>query len=394
MGVFDGSVKIQRRVKDPISDKLVVQLSSLSLGAINTPDALVVAGSDVSVVNGDQQLQVHRNRYMKVGMNQDINIGMNEICLIGMNQSITVTQNYTRDVSANSLINTTGNYTKNVLSNYTKAIAGFSVNTVTGFYSKSVGMDYTKIIVGTSTNLITGAYSKKVQSDYVKVITGTSTNNITGDYSKIMSSNYVKEVAGNSSVRVVSESTVQYVGNHQRACSSDHSVFIGGTHTHTTCGPTIKTEIDVAVTQQIDNHIEAHPTNLNQEKNFWFSSAAAKGDAQALKIDVTGFQFQTEFMKIDLAAIAIATYPLYCTAYGSTNSYFLNKFELGLVAGKALGVEAKSIGSEVKGSLFQNHAGAMMSRLGIFSTKFKGSNNIVCPLNTFAGILLGANQFM
>jgi hypothetical protein len=394
MGVFDGSIKTQRRVKDPISDKLVARLSSLTLAAINTPGALVVPGSDVSVINGDQQLQVHQNRYMKVGMNQDVKIGMNETYLVGMNQSITVMQNYTRDIFANSLIHTTGNYTKNVLSNYTKAITGFSVNTIAGFYSKSVAMDYTKTIVGTSTNVITGTYTKKVQCDYVKVITGTSSNTITGDYTKILISNYVKDVTGNSSVKVVSESKVQYVGNHNRTCSADNTVFIGGTHTHTTCGPTIKTEIDVAVTQQIDNHIEAHPTNLTQEKNSWFASAVAKGDAQVVKVDVTGFQFQAEFMKMDMAAIAIATYPLYCTAYGSTNSYFLNKFELGLVAGKALGVEAKSIGAEVKGSLFQNHAGAMMSRLGIFSTKFKGSNNVVCPLNTFAGILLGANQFM
>jgi hypothetical protein len=394
MGVFDGSVKTQRRVKDPITDKLVIQLSSLTLVAINTTEALIVSGTDVSIVNGDQQLQVHQNRCMKVGMNHDITVGMNETQIVDMNQTITVAQDYTRNIMANSVINTTGNYTKTVLSNYTKSITGFSVNTITGFYSKSVALDYTKTIIGTSLSVITGTYTKKVKSNYSKEVTGTSTNTVTGDYTKILSSNYVKEVTGTSSVTVVSESTVQYIGNHNRHCSGNNTMFIAGSHTHTTCGPTIKTEIDVAVTQQIDNHIEVHPTDLIQEKNNWFTTAKKKGDAQVLKLDFSAFQMQSEGFKIDISAVAVAIYPLYSTCYGSTNSYFLNKFELGLVAGKALGVEAKSIGTEVKGSLCQNHIGAMMSRLGIFASKFKGSNNIVCPLNTFAGVLLGPNQFM
>lgn len=394
MGVFNGSVQTQRRVKDPITDKLVVELSSLTLVAINTSGALIVSGTDVSVVNGDQQLQVHQNRYMKVGMNHDIKIGMNETQLVDMNQTVTVVQNYTRNIMANSLINTTGNYTKNVLSNYTKSITGFSVNTISGFYTKSVALDYTKTIIGTSLSVITGNYTKKIKSNYVKEVTGTSTNKVTGNYSKILSSNYVKEVTGNSSVTVTSESMVQYVGNHNRHCGANNTMFIAGKHTHTTCGPTIKTEIDVAVTQQIDNHIEAHPTDLTQEKNNWFSTAQMKGEADILKMEFAAVQFEAQGFKLDTAAVSIAIYPLYATCYGSTNSYFLNKFELGLVAGKALGVEAKSIGSEIKGSLFQNHTSAMMSRLGIFATKLKASNNIVCPLNTFAGILLGANQFM
>ena len=394
MGVFDGSVKTQRRVKDPITDKLVVRLSSLTLAAINTPGALIVSGSDVSIVNGDQQLQVHQNRYMKVGMNHDIKIGMNETQLVDMNQTVTVVQDYTRNIMANSLINTTGNYTKNVLSNYTKSITGFSINTITGFYSKSVAQDYTKTIVGTSLSVITGTYTKKVKSNYTKEVTGTSTNKVTGDYTKILSSNYVKQVTGNSAVTVVSESTVQYVGNHSRTCSNNHKMFIAGSHTHTTCGPTIKTEIDVAVTQQIDSHIEAHPTDLNQEKNNWFSTAIAKGDAQVLKLDFTGFQFQAEGMKLDMAAVAIAFYPLYATCYGSTNSFFGNKFEVGLMAGKALGVEFKSVGAEIKSKFFQNHLNGMMSRVGLYVAKFEGLESIVCPLNAFAGILLGANQFM
>ncbi len=128
MAVFDGSVKTARRVKDPVTDRTVASVASVTLAAINTPAALLYPGTDVSVVHGDQQLHVDQNRMMKVGMNQDVTIGMNEVYLVDMNRTMTVLGNYTREVKMNSLIDVTGNYTKNVVCNYFKNVTGNSAN--------------------------------------------------------------------------------------------------------------------------------------------------------------------------------------------------------------------------------------------------------------------------
>ena len=394
MAVFDGSVKTVRRVADPRTDRRISSVASLTLPAINTPVALLYPGTDVSVVHGDQQLHVDRNRIMKVDLNQDVTIGMNEVYLVDMNRTMTVMQNYTRDVLGNSLINVTGNYTKNVISNYMKNITGNSTNTITGFYFKSVALDYTKTIVGTSTNTITGIYTKIVQSDYLKEVTGTSKNKVTGDYTKLLSANYVKVVTGNSSVQVVAESTVQYTGNHSRTCGSNHKMLIAGSNTHTTCGPTIRTEVDVAVTQQIDNHIEIHPTDLNQEKNSWMSSAFAKGDRQVFKVDFSAIQFQAEGIKADVCGVAIAAYPAYFTFYGTTNSCFISKFEIGVTAGKVLGIEAKSVLIEQKSELMQGKFQGLFNRVAIEQIQVGANKVTLVPANIFGGVLVGFNQFM
>jgi hypothetical protein len=396
MGVFDGSVKTQRRVKDPITDKLVVQLSSLTLAAINTPAALIVSGSDVSVVNGDQQLQVHQNRYMKVGMNHDIKIGMNETELVDMNQTITVMQDYTRNIMANSLINTTGNYTKNVLSNYTKSITGFSVNTITGFYTKFVALDYTKTIVGTSLSVITGNYTKRVKSNYVKNVTGTSSNTVTGDYTKVLSSNYVKEVTGTSSVKVVSTSIVQYQGNHNRTCGSDHTMMIAGSNTHTTCGPTIRTEIDVQVSQQVDDQTHGQPTNLNQSHSNWFTATDKKGTYQsALKIDYTsGLVLSGSIMKLDTNVLNYG-----CNA--THNTFFVEKFdcgvskqEVGCAKEKIRGVSVRVgglIGDASVNTSKATVAGVKVAcaTLGTFATQLQA-----VPAKVVAGIVAAFNSFI
>lgn len=387
MAVFDGSIKTARRVKDPVTDRRVTSVASITLAAINTPAALLYPGTDVSVVHGDQQLHVDQNRIMKIGMNQNVTIGMNEIYLVDMNQNITVMQNYTRDVLMNSLVNTTGNYTKNVFSNYVKNVTGSSSNTILGFYSKIVALDYTKTITGTSTNIITGIYSKTVHSNYLKHVEGSSTATIIGDYSKSVVSNYVKVVTGNSNVQITSESIVNYVGNHSRTCGNNHKQYISGSNTYTVIGPTIHTEVDVTVTKQVDSHIDVHPTTLIQEKSNWFSSAFAKGAAQAIKLDFSG-------AALSMSGLAVAVYPVYATIYGSTNSCFLNKFEAGLMAGKALAIEMKSVGTEAKSTFLQNQISGVMSRLGLYVAKFSGGNSVVCPLNGFAGVILGFNQFM
>jgi hypothetical protein len=120
MAVFDGSIKTARRIKDPITDRTVPSVASITLAAINTPAALLYPGTDVSVVHGDQQLHVDQNRVMKVDMNQNVTIGMNEVYLVDLNRSMTVLGNCARDVKMNSLIDVTGNYTNNVICNYFK----------------------------------------------------------------------------------------------------------------------------------------------------------------------------------------------------------------------------------------------------------------------------------
>jgi hypothetical protein len=396
MAVFDGSIKTARRVKDPVTDKRVVTVASISLATINSSAALLYPGTDVSVVHGDQQLHVDQNRIMKIGMNQDVTIGMNEIYLVDMNQNITVMQNYTRDVMMNSLINTTGNYTKNVLSNYVKNVTGSSSNAIFGFYSKNVALDYTKTITGTSTNMITGIYSKTVQSNYLKHVQGSSTATIIGDYNKSVISNYVKVVTGNSNVRVTSQSIVSYVGDHSRTFGNDHKMYISGTNTQTTIGPTIRTEIDVTVSQQVDNHVDAHPSNLNEDKNHWFTAADKKGTWQRyLKMDYTsGFYSSGSIFKLDVNG---ANYGV----NGTTNAVFVekmdcgfNKNEIGCAKNKWNGVSIVGAGVIAKVAVNTSKAVVATAHAGGASVKFLGGILQAVPAKIQAGVTWAINQFM
>jgi hypothetical protein len=396
MGVFDGSIKIPRRITDPFTDRLVVEVASLVLPTINTPAALLYPGTDVSVVHGDQQLHVDLNRFMKVGMNHNVTIGMNEIYLVDMNQTITVMQDYTRDVMMNSLINTTGNYTKNVLSNYTKSITGNSTNAILGFYMKSVTMDYTKTIIGSSLSVITGTYTKQVKSDYIKEVKGTSTNKVTGDYTKLLDANYVKVVTGNSNVQVISESMVQYQGNHSRTFGNNHRMMIAGSNTHTTCGPTILTEIDVQVNQQVDNHVEVHPTTIIQEKTDWFTKAVKKGTYQeALKIDYTsGLYLAGSIIKLDTNVLNIG-----CN--GSHNTFFIEKYDCGVEKNDTLAITVKEKGLHFK-------VGGIVSKFVVNKTTAAASGvKVACvtlgtyaaqlqavPAKIVAGIVAAFNSFI
>lgn len=396
MAVFDGSIKTARRIKDPVTDKRVVSVASITMAAINTPAALLYPGIDVSVVHGDQQLHVDQNRIMKVDMNQNVTIGMNEIYLVDMNQHITVMQNYTRDVMMNSLINTTGNYVKNVLSNYEKNVTGSSSNTIFGFYSKIVALNYFKTITGSSTNTITGIYSKTVQSNYLKHIEGTSTATIIGDYSKSVVANYVKVVTGNSNVQVTSLSTVSYVGDHSRTFGNDHKMYIAGTNTHTTIGPTIRTEIAVTVSQQVDNHVDVHPSNLNEDKSHWFTKADAKGSWQRfLKLDYTsGFYNSGSIFKLDVNG---ANYGV----NGTTNAVFIekmdcgfNKNEIGCAKNKWNGVSIVGAGLIAKAAVNTSKAVVATVHAGGASVKFLGGILQAVPAKIQAGVTWAINQFM
>jgi len=396
MAVFDGSVKTQRRVSDPLTDKRVSLLAALVLPSINTPAALVYPGTDVSIVHGNQQLHVDQNRMMKVGMNQDVAIGMNETYLVSMNRTMTVMMNYTRDVLVNSMINVTGNYSKNVLCNYMKNITGNSTNVITGFYSKSVTQDYTKTIIGTSTNVITGIYSKTVHSNYLKHVQGTSSNTVIGDYTKLLSANYVKVVTGNSNVQVTSESVVQYIGNHSRTFGGDHTHYISGKNTHTTIGPTIRTEIDVTVSQQVDNHVDAHPSNLNEDKAHWFTKADKKGSWQRyLKLDYTsGFYNSGSIFKLDVNG---ANYGV----NGTTNAVFVekmdcgfNKNEIGCAKNKWHGVSMQGAGVIAKVAVNTSKAVVATAHAGAASVKFLGGILQAVPAKIQAGVTWAINQFM
>ena len=396
MAVFDGSVKTPRRVADPITDKQVSSVASLTLISIDTPAALLYPGSDVSVVHGNQQLHVDQNRIMKVDMNQDVTIGMNEIYLIDMNRTMTVMGNYSRTVMVNSTISVTGNYVKSVLSDYTKTITGISTNTIFSDYIKTVHADYTKTINGSSGNTIIGSYTKTIQSDYTKQITGTSTNKVTGDYSKLLSANYVKVVTGNSNVQVTSESVAQYIGNHSRTFGNDHKMYISGSNTHTTVGPTIRTEIDVAVTQQIDNHVDTHPSDLNQEKNNWFTVTTNKGQYQrALKIDYTsGLILSGSLLKMDSN---ILNYGF----HGSHNTFFIDKFDCGGFKNEALATKTKINGVSVriaavacKVAASTNKACAATVHAGGTGIKVLGGIFQAVPGKVQAGVTWAINQFM
>jgi hypothetical protein len=396
MAVFDGSIKTVRRVADPRTDRRISSVASLTLPVINTPVALLYPGTDVSVVHGDQQLHVDRNRIMRVDMNQDVTIGMNEVYLVDMNRTMTVMQNYTRNVLINSMITVTGNYTKDVICNYTKTITGNSTNSITGYYSKSVTQDYTKTIIGTSTNVITGTYSKTVHSDYTKHVKGTSKNTIVGDYTKTLISNYVKVVTGTSTVQVTSESTVTYTGNHSRTFGNDHKMYISGKNTHTTIGPTIRTEIDVTVTQQIDNQVHAHPTDLNQEHNSWFTTADKKGSWQKfLKLDYTsGFSGAGAIFNLN-------TYILYYALAATTNAIFLDKYDCGIGKGETLAVKTKIEGFTVRAAgvaataaVTTGKAIAAAAHAGAASAKFLGGILQAVPAKIQAGVTWAFNQFM
>jgi hypothetical protein len=277
-----------------------------------------------------------------------------------------------------------------------KNVTGNSTNTITGFYSKSVTQDYTKTIVGTSTNVITGIYSKTVHSNYLKQVKGTSSNAVIGDYSKILSANYVKVVTGNSNVQVTSESIVQYIGNHSRSFGNNHKQYIAGQNTHTTIGPTIRTEIDVAVTQQIQSHIEAHPTNLVQEKNQWFSTAVAKGTWQkALKLDfTTGPAISGAILKVDTNVLNFGI-------NSTTSAIFVHKGDFGVVTNKMVSFDNNVAGFKTKVGAIKTSAFASANRAygatahaGGAVLDFLGGKFQALGAKIQAGVTWAINQFM
>ena len=394
MGVFDGSVKTERRIKDPLTDKQIARVSSLTLAAINTPTALVASGTDVSVVNGDQQLHVHQNRYMKVGMNHDINIGMNETQRVDMNQAVTVVQNYTRNIMANSVINTTGTYTKNVFSDYTKTITGMSTNTILSSYYKTVHADYTKAILGNSGNAITGSYRKTVDSDYVKQVKGPATTTVIGDYTKTLKANYSKSITGKSAINVTGTSDEKYTGDHSRMYSSNHKTYIVGNDNHTTVGSTLWSKIGPKVFGQSGCHQQQHDDTSQENREGWFKHTWKEGITVGERIELVGFgqgfiNNKIEFVGTALEGVVAAL------ELGSIHQAYNVSWNHGIVikneekaAHEELVATIREKIAPLESSInaLRNDTAGMHQEIGVLADRGQ-------PVNLFLGVLFGGNQF-
>jgi hypothetical protein len=84
----------------------------------------------------------------------------------------------------------------------------------------------------------------------------------------------------------------------------------------------------------------------------------------------------------------------YFTLYGTTNSAYINKFEVGVAAGKVLALEFKSVAMEEKVSLMKSQMNGLLNRVGIGRFDFEGEAFFFRPSTIFCGILLGMNQIL
>lgn len=95
MSVFDGNVKVGRKLSDPGTDKTLPPSGGLSFGAIKSPTALAsTIGIDTKLVHGDRWQQIH-------GSHTE-NVNMNVMTTIQGNQDVTTTGNVTRTTVGNA----------------------------------------------------------------------------------------------------------------------------------------------------------------------------------------------------------------------------------------------------------------------------------------------------
>lgn len=393
MGVFDGKVRTARRIADPMTDKRIDSLASLSLPVINTSSALLYPGADVSVVNGIQHLQVSDDRNMHVGMNQNVTIGMNEIYRVGMSRTMTVMQNYTRTVFMNSMISVTGNYTKDILSNYAKNITGNSTNAITGSYWKTVSANYNKSVSGNADNQIDGNYSKKVQATYTKAVTGTSTTTVTGDYVKILSANYSKSVTGASAVKVTGTSKENYTGDHSRTYASDHKTYIVGNDNHTTLGSTLDSRVGPKVFGQSGAHHQQHEDASQEHRSslLWIIDSFVEKFEN--KCEFTNFGQAYIETGLEVTATALELTGLKAEIFGKTQGYGIQSSEATIIKEEeAVSKEdIKLINDRLTGldtsvKAVKSDTGVIHEEIGILAERGQ-------PVNLFIGVLFGGNQY-
>jgi len=96
MGVFDNSVKIGRRVKDPSTDRTLPGPGSLSFGGITTVGALAgTTGVDCKLVHGDRWQEIKGNMTEHYTLNVNTTIDQNWTIQVNQTMSLTVVMGFT-----------------------------------------------------------------------------------------------------------------------------------------------------------------------------------------------------------------------------------------------------------------------------------------------------------
>jgi hypothetical protein len=111
-----------------------------------------------------------------------------------------------------------------------------------------------------------------------------------------------------------------------------------------------------------------------------------------LKIDYSGFALQGAGTRVDISLATFAVAVAMTNAAISINKFYFNQFEIGLSAGKMLGVEYKNVGIEYKGNLLKARLVALLNKAGIEEGTIDDVHFVLRPTTLTAGIILGFNQ--
>ncbi len=91
MGVFDGAVKVARKVKDPATDKQLPSPGALSYGGIKSPIGLAGCnGADAQIVHGDRWLESLGKHTEHVLGEAKINSDSNQTIMVAGDQTETI----------------------------------------------------------------------------------------------------------------------------------------------------------------------------------------------------------------------------------------------------------------------------------------------------------------
>lgn len=141
MGAFDGSIKIQRAVKDPQTDHKLPSPKSLSWGEVTGVTGLAgTTGNHCELVHGDHWRQVDGNLQQNIDADLITNVAGDEARTITGNHMHTVTGDHTHSVIGNHTQSVTGNQNTSVIGD---AIA-MHVGTCTKTYVDSKVETYSK----------------------------------------------------------------------------------------------------------------------------------------------------------------------------------------------------------------------------------------------------------
>jgi hypothetical protein len=103
MSVFDNTVKIGRRVPDPLTDKALDSPGALSWGSITAVSALAgTTGVDCKLIHGD--------RWQQIAQNLTTVVMASETHSVMQNQTLTITQNRTKTVVGNVTATVVGSH--------------------------------------------------------------------------------------------------------------------------------------------------------------------------------------------------------------------------------------------------------------------------------------------